>query len=309
LINNNYPITEKTKTIFLNELNKQLLSDGCKSQYKNSFNILISKYDNYFVEGIVFKDMVINDVPTLSVISNFIEKTNAGLKTAKRYNSTLNGFYRHYNIINQKNIKEYITNLTVKINTKKQYLRDLKNYSTFLYDYNYITKENFVEIKRLKIKGSEDIKKNILSKSEIIKLIVNSPDEHVLEIGLCYFGALRYYETSNYIDNGKYLEVNGKGSKTSTVAVSKELRLLLDNYKNVTDYKRFSKWLNVTCEDLFSKYITTHCLRASNAIDLYKNTKDIELVKRHLRHDNIETTSSYLKHIEDDDYLDKINIS
>jgi integrase len=303
LVLNNYPVSQETKIKYISSLEKtKNLSKSYKSQYNAAFNILLENFSYCFIDS-----ENVNDVIDI-IVQDFINKTNTNDKSKKRYTTSLHRYYSEFAEINATNIKKFLDNIEVSQNTKKQYLRDIKSFASYLYDYDNINKNTYVEIKNIKINGFELNKKDILTENEIEELISISPDQYKLCISLCYYGALRFFETNKYNVNSNYLEVSGKGNKTMTVAISKSLDNILtnNNIENMPSYNNFSKWLNNECKTRYNKNITTHCLRASRAIHLYQKTKDIELVKRHLRHKKIDTTSGYLRHIEDSKYLDII---
>jgi len=159
--------------------------------------------------------------------------------------------------------------------------------------------------------------KQILDKSDLKKLINNSPERIGLFIRFMYNSGCRVSEMLNAkikncsIDkDAVFIQIIGKGRKQGTLTISIDL---FENIKAVFNSKEYlfqnsksqsgkfsrqyvSREINFYSLRFIRKNISAHCLRHSRATHLLKDKEPMEAVSKFLRHQNIVTTLAIYSH-------------
>ncbi len=127
---------------------------------------------------------------------------------------------------------------------------------------------------------------------------------------------LLQFNKLNIFEGNKFL-VKGKGNKQRIVYLNEYLLKELSDWEfnRITITKSNSllstKQINLIVRDLsfkyFDKYITPHGLRRSYATNLLRANVNLEVVRRILGHNNINTTSKYIQ-FTDDEIIDMIKL-
>lgn len=111
------------------------------------------------------------------------------------------------------------------------------------------------------------------------------------------------------------LKIIGKGNKTRTIYISKNLQYLLDDWRanriNISKKNKVitNKQINIIIKKIginyFNKNISAHSLRRSYATNLLRKKVDIKTVSILMGHSNINTTSKYI-YLTDDEIKENI---
>jgi integrase/recombinase XerD len=132
----------------------------------------------------------------------------------------------------------------------------------------------------------------------------------ILNCGLRISEAINLKATEIDLDNGKLKIVDGKGGKDRNLAIPEAIKENLKAWEKIkpkSEYffptknggklgprflqlmiKRYSKSAKL------NKNITPHSLRHIFATEFYRQTKDIETLRKILGHENISTTTIYI---------------
>lgn len=117
--------------------------------------------------------------------------------------------------------------------------------------------------------------------------------------------------------NNNMIKIVGKGKKTRIIYLTDYLLKLINSfpYDNIAinisnNQKLCLKQINIIIKKIglvyFHKEITPHSLRRSYATNLLKNNVNLEIVRKALGHNNINTTAMYLQY-NDDEILEEVN--
>ena len=125
---------------------------------------------------------------------------------------------------------------------------------------------------------------------------------------------LRLFETTNLqwsdIDfKHRQITVEGKGRRVGTIKITRRLVDALKNLRETNDeglvfgvsLRRIQQLFNAMCLRAVIRCRGYHQLRHSCGTRLYKQTKDLALVARHLRHSSTKTSEIYVT-LADEDY-------
>ena len=248
--------------------------------------------------------------------------------TVNSYRDNLKQFYmyfEHQNILNlnEKDIKDFISNLNKTEKTKAHYITVINSFYNFLVDEEKITINPCENIRQPKLPKKLP---NYLTVEEVDKLLdlrLNTPlayrNKAMLE--LLYSTGIRITELVelklNNIDfNDELIRVMGKGSKERIIPIGeitkKYLDLYINKYRNFilntksSEYlfvnyngnrmsrQGFFKILKKLCNtNHISKEISPHILRHSFATHLLNNGADLRIIQELLGHENISTTEIY----------------
>lgn len=245
----------------------------------------------------------------------YIKGKNLSTNTITAYENTLNLFKREYKNFTKKNIVSFIYEESKKPSTLILRRNILLNY------YKYIKHIDYDWIKDLKLPSQVEVLRDILSKSDVLK-IANShygSSEKYIErnkmlILFLYFTGLRASEVSNlkwnHID-GNRINTYGKGRKHRIVFIKEEL--LNWNNKWQSEYifcnmkgkqlttKRISIIVKqMTKRTTIKKEVTPHTFRRSYCTNFIKAGGNIKIVSKLMGHSKIETTARYMHFTEKD---------
>lgn len=248
--------------------------------------------------------------------------------TVNSYRDNLKQFYmyfEHQNILNlnEKDIKDFISNLNKTEKTKAHYITVINSFYNFLVDEEKITINPCENIRQPKLPKKLP---NYLTVEEVDKLLdlrLNTPlayrNKAMLE--LLYSTGIRITELVelklNNIDfNDELIRVMGKGSKERIIPLGEEAikylslyvnqyrnlilktktsnYLFINNFGNKMSRQGFFKILKKECKDQgIEKNISPHTLRHSFATHMLNNGADLRIIQELLGHSDISTTQIY----------------
>ncbi len=253
-----------------------------------------------------------------NTIQNYLKYTNEALNYINKAESE----------ITYADVLQWINTFNnLAINTQNIRISALRNYFNFLLENNEIQENPLKQIKRKKIHEGEYKEKPFIDPHYLRDMINVTNNKKEKAIILLYATTgLRVSELINitlkdYLnmkgEEGRELEIIGKGSKKRFVYVNNETKEAIDNYLNSKERKDHTSEflfisrqgnkiainnLNGTIKKIakkakipFWKNMSNHCLRAAFATS--KNIQGISLpvIQKAMGHVNLSTTLLYIK--------------
>lgn len=184
-------------------------------------------------------------------------------------------------------------------------------------------KTSDVVIADLKLK-EDPVKTNYAKDRETLDIIINEAPAHIklfIQI-VAYTGFRKQNALQLRWDNIDFandiITVVAKGNKLHTIPLHPKLREILDNVERINEYVvNFDghpvKSIDTAWRKMFDRlktkynipYLRRHDIRHTFASWIYKNTKDIKVVKELLGHSSLRMTDRYT-HISDEEKINAI---
>ncbi|GEM48653.1 tyrosine-type recombinase/integrase [Deinococcus cellulosilyticus] len=172
----------------------------------------------------------------------------------------------------------------------------------------------FLDVPAVKDNTPKHEKRQPYTDEDVKKMLDAATEEEKIIIGLGAYAGLRIHEIAKLtwgdVDlDRKQIRVDGKGGKVARVPIPAGLRALLEAApKGQGEGVRVVAWerpntirdhIKAVCKRAKVKYRGVHSLRHYAGTYLYRQTKNLDMVARVLRHSNIETSRVYAKYGED----------
>ena len=227
--------------------------------------------------------------------------------------------------LNAVQIRSYIMGLDLKATSKNSTIRNLKSFFSWLFDNDFISKNEMTKIKKLS-EGTPVVKMPTIQEMDYVLENCTNEITHLIllltsRVGLRR-GELTEIKISDIDENGR-IYINGKGNRKAYRTLPKDIFEKIKSYiasKNREESEYLFSYnghkVSTTSINLrLTAYINSlpisddrkltlrrvHAYRHRCGTTVYQKTKDLQSVKHILRHTNINMGQRYI-HVEDSDF-------